>query len=239
MDVSSLHCPNCGASADPAANRCPYCQARLATVSCPQCFAQLFDGAAFCPHCGARRAREDSEATPAACPGCRAALRQVIVGDTPLLECPRCDGLWIDAVLFEQVCADHAAQTAVLHRFPQGRPTIEREIHYRPCPRCGKLMNRINFGRLSGTIVDVCHAHGTFLDPGELHQIVGFIREGGLERARQAEIEQLRDERQKLESAQRAAERAAARARPGARPPAQVDSTAVHDLLRALFERRS
>jgi Zn-finger nucleic acid-binding protein len=237
MDAGSLHCPNCGAGADPAATRCPYCQARLAAVSCPHCFALMFDAAAFCPHCGTRRTREESAATPLACPGCRQPLRQVTVGATSLLECPGCDGLWIDAARFEQVCADRAAQAAVLHRFPQERPSLEREIHYRPCARCGKLMNRINFGRLSGTIVDVCRAHGTFLDPGELHQIVDFIQQGGLERARQVEIEQLRDERQKLESAQRAAERAAAQARPGARPPAQVDSTAVHDLLRALFEK--
>ena len=38
------------------------------------------------------------------------------------------------------------------------------------------MMNRVNFGRLSGTIVDVCKGHGTFLDPGELHRIVEFIR---------------------------------------------------------------
>ena len=238
MDARSLHCPNCGAVADAAASRCPYCEGRLATVSCPQCFALMFDGAAFCPHCGTRRTREESAATPIACPACREALRQVTVGATPLLECPRCDGLWVDAALFEQVCADRAAQAAVLHRFPQERPAVEREIHYRPCARCGKLMNRINFGRISGTVVDVCRAHGTFLDPGELHQIVAFIQAGGLDRARQMEIEQMRDERQKLESAQRAAERAAARASQGPRTPAHVDSTAVHDLLRALFEKR-
>ena len=36
-------------------------------------------------------------------------------------------------------------------------------------------MNRLNFGRLSGTIVDMCNGHGTFLDRGELHQVVKFI----------------------------------------------------------------
>ena len=32
------------------------------------------------------------------------------------------------------------------------------------------MMNRMNFGRLSGTVVDVCSGHGTFLDAGELHR---------------------------------------------------------------------
>ncbi|HEX6974097.1 MAG TPA: zinc ribbon domain-containing protein, partial [Vicinamibacterales bacterium] len=143
MDARSLHCPNCGAVAEPSANRCPYCQARLATVSCPSCFALVFDGAAFCPHCGARRTRAEAEPVSARCPGCREALQQVTVGDTLLLECPKCDGLWIDAALFERLCADRAAQAAVLHRFTRAKAAPERAIRYRPCTRCGKIMNRI------------------------------------------------------------------------------------------------
>ena len=34
-------------------------------------------------------------------------------------------------------------------------------------------MNRVNFGKVSGAVgLDVCKGHGTFLDRGELHQIV-------------------------------------------------------------------
>lgn len=223
--------------ADPAAGRCPYCEARLATVSCPQCFALLFDGAAFCPHCGARRARAEAAPTSAPCPGCHTPLRTVMVGETALLECPACDGLWVDTELFERLCADREAQAAVLHRFTRAKAAPEPAVRYRPCARCGTIMNRMNFGRLSGTVVDVCRAHGTFLDPGELHQIVSFIQEGGLDRARQAEIDDLREERQKFEAAQRAAQRLAARAGSHRTPPAPVDTTAVHDLLRALFDR--
>ncbi len=235
MDAQSLHCPNCGAVADPAAGRCPYCQARLATVSCPQCFAQMFDGAAYCPHCGAKRARTEASDTEAPCPGCRTPLRAVTVGNTPLLECPQCDGLWVDTELFDRLCADRDAQAAVLHRFTQRTAAPERTIRYRPCARCGKIMNRINFGRMSGTVVDVCRAHGTFLDPGELHQIVDFIQRGGLERAREAQIEDLREERQRLEASQRAAERTALRS--GSGTAARATSRSVPDLLRALFER--
>ena len=59
-------------------------------------------------------------------------------------------------------------------------------------------MNRQNFGRLSGTIVDTCSGHGTFLDRGELHQVVKFILDGGLSRMRQAELERLKEEQQRL-----------------------------------------
>ena len=59
-------------------------------------------------------------------------------------------------------------------------------------------MNRQNFGRLSGTIVDTCSGHGTFLDRGELHQIVKFILEGGFARMRQAELERIKEEQRRL-----------------------------------------
>ena len=63
-------------------------------------------------------------------------------------------------------------------------------------------MNRLNFGRLSGTVVDVCKGHGTFLDAGELHAIVSFIQGGGLDRARQRQIEELKEEQRRLEATQ-------------------------------------
>jgi Zn-finger nucleic acid-binding protein len=62
------------------------------------------------------------------------------------------------------------------------------------------MMNRVNFGRLSGTVVDVCRGHGTYLDAGELHQIVSFIRGGGIERARQRQLEDMRQEKRDLEA---------------------------------------
>jgi Zn-finger nucleic acid-binding protein len=202
-DAHSLHCPNCGAAADPQAARCPYCRARLATVSCPGCFAQMFDGSAFCPHCGARSARADAQLSSTTCPACRAAMVRVRIGDLALLECTSCDGVWVDAGDFERICADQAAQAAVLHRWDTHTPgNAAARVRYRPCPGCGKLMNRINFGRISGTVIDVCRGHGTFLDAGELHDIVTFIRDGGLDRAREREKRELEEERRRLTTLQ-------------------------------------
>jgi Zn-finger nucleic acid-binding protein len=62
------------------------------------------------------------------------------------------------------------------------------------------MMNRVNFARLSGAVVDVCRGHGTFLDAGELHQIVEFLRGGGMERARAHQLDELREEKQKLQA---------------------------------------
>src|SRR5262245_24475079 len=199
-DVQSLHCPNCGAAADPQANRCPYCRARLATVSCPQCFALMFQGSAFCPKCGARSSRAAPRPSASVCPGCRGQLTQVMLGDVPILECLRCDGICVDATDFERICANREAQAAVIERQRPPQPPASRPapIHYRPCAVCGKMMNRVNFGRLSGTVIDVCRGHGTFLDAGELHAIATFITNGGLDLARQREKDDLEEERHRL-----------------------------------------
>jgi Zn-finger nucleic acid-binding protein len=126
-------------------------------------------------------------------------MHSVAVGAVTLLGCASCDGLWLDAETFERICADRAVQAAVLHTGAGSPPAIETRVSYRPCARCGTMMNRVNFARLSGTIVDVCKGHGTFLDRGELQAIVSFIQGGGLERARQRQIEDLREQERRLE----------------------------------------
>ncbi|MET0213875.1 MAG: zinc ribbon domain-containing protein, partial [Vicinamibacterales bacterium] len=104
-DASGLHCPNCGAAADPDAGRCPYCRARLATISCPSCFTLGFAGAAFCHTCGARRTRSAGETVAKPCPSCKKQLDGVEIGPVGLLECAACDGVWVDADVFERLCA--------------------------------------------------------------------------------------------------------------------------------------
>ncbi len=40
-------------------------------------------------------------------------------------------------------------------------------------------MQRRNFRRSSGVIIDRCNKHGTWLDADELEQITGFVMSGG------------------------------------------------------------
>jgi Zn-finger nucleic acid-binding protein len=122
-----------------------------------------------------------------------------------MLECGTCDGIWIDADVFEALCASSESQAAVLHRLGARTPVAaDARVKYRKCLRCGTMMNRVNFGRLSGTIVDVCRGHGTFLDAGELHSVLAFIRTGGLDRTRERQIEDLREEQRRLRDQQAA-----------------------------------
>jgi len=167
--------------------------------------ALLFQGAAFCPSCGAARSRvEDTQAHPTKCPACRGEMRWIRVGEIDLLECASCDGTWIEAPTFERLCARREQQAVVAQKSPASKKAggslaaAPDRIRYRPCPQCGKMMNRQNFGRLSGTIVDTCAGHGTFLDRGELHQVVRFILDGGFDRMREAELQRLKEEQQRL-----------------------------------------
>lgn len=126
----------------------------------------------------------------------------VVIGATAVRECGRCEGLWLDVASFTRICAEREQQSAVLGGAapaPTNSASDARSrISYVPCPECSQLMNRINFGRCSGVIVDVCRGHGTWFDRDELSRIVEFIHGGGLEAARAKEKAEIAAERDRL-----------------------------------------
>jgi hypothetical protein len=63
------------------------------------------------------------------------------------------------------------------------RAAWQTDVAYRRCPECGGTMQRRNFGRRSGVVVDWCGSHGTWLDAHEMEDIAAFVLEGGLETA--------------------------------------------------------
>lgn len=198
----ALRCPGCGAPVSPDEGACGYCHAALTATACPSCFAPVFRDTKHCPRCGVRTARE--ELGPWAswnCPRCTGRFTPVRVGDVELLECGDCGGAWMHPGPFERVCAEREAQAAVLSRSmaeTRGDAREAEKIRYLPCPECEKHMNRVNFARYSGVIMDVCKEHGTFFDRDELRRIVTFIREGGLEKSRERQRERLVEEQQRL-----------------------------------------
>ncbi|MDX6531899.1 MAG: hypothetical protein QOH41_4189 [Blastocatellia bacterium] len=130
-------------------------------------------------------------------------MASITLGSTAMRECEQCAGLWVEVAAFEKICADREEQSVVLgtaspasgHALPAADAA---RIRYAPCPQCGQLMNRINFARCSGVIVDVCKGHGTWFDRDELSSIVQFIRGGGLEVARQKEKTEIEFQREQL-----------------------------------------
>ena len=138
------------------------------------------------------------------CPRCHVDMSSVTIGAEAMRECERCAGLWVEAGAFEKICADREQQSAVLGTAvpAPAQQTASGvgagQIQYAPCPQCGQLMNRINFARCSGVIVDFCKGHGTWFDRDELREIVEFIRGGGLETSRQKEKIEIESERENL-----------------------------------------
>lgn len=128
----------------------------------------------------------------------------ITLGGSAMRECESCGGLWLEVAAFENICADREHQAAVLglaspvtgHRKD---PTAEEiKVRYFRCPQCGQLMNRMNFARCSGVIVDICRGHGTWFDLDELRAIIEFIRAGGLDLSRQKEKREIAFEREQL-----------------------------------------
>jgi Zn-finger nucleic acid-binding protein len=208
MTAETLNCPTCGAAASTDSTRCLFCDARLATVACPSCFAMMFVGSLHCSRCGAKAARAESvEAAPRQCPRCRVEMESVMVGSATLRECARCGGLWVDVESFERIISEREDQAVVLGAASiLPKQTVgasePNKVRYVPCPVCQQLMNRVNFARCSGVIVDVCKGHGTWFDRDELQRIVEFIRGGGLEASRAREKRDLEEERQRLRQEQ-------------------------------------
>jgi Zn-finger nucleic acid-binding protein len=211
MEAQTLNCPNCGAAISSDSPQCQYCESKLATVACPSCFAMMFIGSKHCPHCGAAAAQATvAELSVLKCPRCKVDMSSITLGSIAMRECESCVGLWVGVAAFEKICADREQQSAVLgaaapapaHQSASGDPT---KIRYVPCPQCSQLMNRINFARCSGVIVDVCKGHGTWFDRDELSGIVQFIRGGGLEVSRQKEKVELEFEKQQFRAEQLAA----------------------------------
>ena len=207
MNVISLNCPNCGAGVASDSSQCQFCQTRLKTMACPSCFGQMFVGSKFCDHCGAIALPSNLQDGDdlGDCPRCNLPLGLLQIGDTDLRECEKCDGLWADSQTFESICANSEKQSAVLG-FMASR-TVKTDmltkVSYVRCPDCGEMMNRSNFARASGVIVDICRKHGVWFDADELPRIVDFIKEGGMEIARNREKMEIESERSRLRDEQR------------------------------------
>jgi Zn-finger nucleic acid-binding protein len=186
---------------------------------CPVCMARVSGGARFCDHCGSPILVDQAAAaaTTMRCPACgpRQLLRSRQFAGEPVAvsECVLCGGLWADRRVFEVllVRARHGelggAAVAIAGERPVGpeRPVGTAATVgtagtaaagggrlYRPCPVCGALMNRQNYGRKSGVILDLCGAHGIWFDLDELPRVLAWIQGGGEARAGQLEAEEAR-----------------------------------------------
>jgi len=206
-EAPALRCPSCGAPALEGDRACAHCGSLLSTRRCAACFALSPRDAQRCVHCGALLPADALKAGTGRCPDCRRPLVSRLAGVVGFSECARCGGLFFGREAFDAVAKDAATRerARAFDAAPPASAAAEPGFHYRPCPVCGKLMNRSNYGGGSGVIVDVCGPHGVFLDRGELTRIVDFIEKGGWDRVKKREILRMEEDAAAAESRRSAA----------------------------------
>jgi Zn-finger nucleic acid-binding protein len=148
-------------------------------VNCAHCHKEYNPSFSRCPFCGAEKPDEKPALNAAPrCPHCEIDLKVARLRDNEVDICPECHGIWLDSDEFDFLVSrrDVSSDPAVPRKYRRKPlPTGNQARMYIPCPRCNDLMNRKNFKRISGVIIDVCKKHGVWLDAGELDQIRSFV----------------------------------------------------------------
>lgn len=169
------------------------------TKQCDHCRKKINVKSRICPFC-AGRTKDRVVPRAAVCPRCEVALNiHITHPDREEYDiCPQCSGLWLDRTEFHRATRKTNVYRHTQKKGEYLRGSLRDPVKYIPCVRCGQGMNRKNFGRMSGVIIDECRSHGVWLDSGELEKIRHFIADGGLERSRDREIEKVRTELKEL-----------------------------------------
>lgn len=200
-DEPEAICPYCSNRIPALARVCPHCDVRLENVRCGRCYSLQPPGTFSCQRCEQALELEPLlDATDAPCPRCNTPLEAAQSDGAGLHECPRCGGVFVP----KDVLAELLTRAELSGPFaePARRPVLALDqVRYVSCPQCHSSMNRMNFGRVSGVIVDICKPHGTWFDGGELTRVIAFAASGGLNKTRAREAEEAvktHKEREKL-----------------------------------------
>ena len=173
-------------------------------AQCSHCSAPLHG--MICHYCGARNdinlqeIHEYTLSVPQSeriCPVCHRALQTIdlhVNGTFFIERCSECFGLFFDRNELQSLIDIHIKNAHEVNYLKlqelQQQSYIKDTIVYRDCPVCRAPMQRRNYQKSSGVIVDVCHQHGTWLDSGELKRIYEWVKLGGMHRARGIDKEQ-------------------------------------------------
>ena len=176
---------------------------------CPECMTRVSRRSKFCHDCGSPLLFNQAAGSAGSgvlgegppCPACggdhRLVSRSLGTEErTAISECLRCGGLWVEREVFEALAArarqgkvpdlgpePAAPPGAEDPTVPHSTPAATAAPLYRPCVICGALMNRRNYERKSGVILDICRDHGVWFDLDELSRLLRWIHSGGADRA--------------------------------------------------------
>jgi Zn-finger nucleic acid-binding protein len=223
LEMQMLRCASCGGQLESGAKACGFCGSEVSLAergyggSCPECFARMPKGASFCCTCGVA-IRPTAKLQPLhdkPCPRCKTGTLAVEeFEDGSIVECTACGGVWLEESVFETLSREREQHAVSKHVATRARrphedgdreaPDFDSKIEYLKCPTCAQFMHRKNFANASGVIIDWCSGHGFWFDRNELERIIKFIAEGGLESARDKDLDRrestLRRDRARVET---------------------------------------
>jgi Zn-finger nucleic acid-binding protein len=196
-----VRCPSCGAARGSGGSNCEFCGARFTAVDkgwasmCPGCYCRLPNSAQFCVECGLKINPQALEASKSKlqCPRCDCSLQTRTIDEFEINECGACGGMWLSADTFRVLCDTKQTDGVVTRGLAMKKSrnhfelSDQDKVKYVPCPKCKNLMNRRNFGRVSGIVIDTCRDCGVWLDNQELNLIIQFVQAGGLDKTREVE----------------------------------------------------
>lgn len=111
------------------------------------------------------------------CPLCTVPFERRVVAGVMFDECQQCGGVFLDRQTQERVDAEPARGNALIAGLSHGAdkcvPSSWRPLL--PCPACRNMMQRAQ-SPSPWVVLDVCRAHGTFYDAGELPYVVEVAR---------------------------------------------------------------
>ena len=211
-DAAVVRCSSCSAPRSAGSSACKHCGADytlheqdLDTI-CSSCMTRVSNKARFCHHCATPIVPQGRVGRPTdhRCPACRVRhkLNSRTLGEPgiALLECPHCAGIWLGQEAF-RVVAERSRENTLpeelnLEKGSEHESPTANELaggmRYRRCIVCNKHMNRRNYGKRSGVVIDSCKDHGIWFDATELGALLRWIRKGGEERSAQKDLDEQR-----------------------------------------------
>jgi Zn-finger nucleic acid-binding protein len=110
------------------------------------------------------------------CIHCSSPLNALELEGQSVVACPTGHGVWLSRSQLDSLtedntddASDEAEQTA--WSASADAPDEMSSGRFRPCPVCSKTLRKDNWKYGSGVVVDVCDAHGIWVDKNEIDHI--------------------------------------------------------------------
>lgn len=107
------------------------------------------------------------------CPICQKPMIVLELDQVEVDHCLTCGGVWLDAEEMDLLLSESAGGGDIRSHMKPDTTTTEKK---RECPICSKKMEKLRIhrdGHDASVLIDRCkRGHGTWLDGGELEQIV-------------------------------------------------------------------